>query len=110
MKSILTALIQPFALLSLLVPLMSAASLARAENCSSKDVVEYQAPADLPKTAYLLFDAINLRYGPGTRHCVKHVAEGESGAAVEVLGEDGYWLYIEYQADRFWVHRGLLTR
>jgi SH3-like domain-containing protein len=89
---------------------MLVAALAHAEDCSSKDVVEYQASADLPKTAYLRFDAINLRYGPGTRHCVKHVAEGESGAAVEVLGEDGHWLYIEYQADRFWVHRGLLTR
>ena len=110
MKSILTALIQPFALLSLLVPLMSATSLARAENCSSKDVVEYQAPTDLPKTAYLRFDAINLRHGPGLLHCVKYVAEDQRGAEVKILGEnEGQWIYLEYQADRYWVHRGLLS-
>jgi len=83
---------------------------AHAEDCSSKDVVEYQTSADLPETAYLRFDAINLRHGPGMWHCVKHVAEDQRGAEVKILGEnEGQWVYLEYQADRYWVHRRLLS-
>jgi SH3-like domain-containing protein len=93
----------------IMVSLMFAAP-AHSEDCSSKDVFEYQTSADLPETAYLRFDAINLRHGPGTRHCVKHVAEDQRGAEVKILGEnEGQWIYLEYQADRYWVHRGLLS-
>lgn len=95
--------------LKLTMTTMLVVASAHAEDCSSKDVFEYQTSADLPEIAYLRFDATNLRYGPGMRHCVKHVAEGESGAAVEVLGEYGQWIHIEYQADRYWVHRRLLS-
>ena len=55
------------------------------------------------------FDDINLRTGPGLRHCVVRVLSSAKGKPLQVTHQLSYWRGVVFEEKQYWVHASLLT-
>ena len=76
-----------------------AACVAEYRSTSSEKVTDHKA--------WFRFDDINLRAGPGLRHCVIRVLSSAKGKPLQVTHQLSYWRGVVFEEKRYWVHASL---
>ena len=79
-------------------------------NCSKQKLVLPPETEKKETIAIVRVSEVNLRSGPGVRHCVyRSFGEGIKKRYVPMIGSYDTWLLVIIDGKKGWVHRAMFT-